>query len=250
MLFGTVLGSCTTAHMGSPKVIQLKFWLHNLDELTFQWCHFHVVWCCFDGVTVRTGNPAMPQGTKTQGGEQRHKAGNKDTGWGTKTWGGESRKFGGGQLVFRFEWSDHDAAATFGNRVENQWFEYWTQMDLDSENPFALWNLFLQLPIHHAFKYDMQLQCWTNLCADKVTFTLLQYSKENDRNNQKATATGPPLEEHLNHTSWCSSRTTRLLPLWHHRMCEVPVQWPQLLGWYAVQGSWALWTWGSRQTCG
>ena len=68
-----------------------------------------------------------------------------------------------------FERSDHDAAATFGNRVENRWFEYRMRMDFDSENPFAPWksieefqlvewlvssklsqgaiNLFLQLPI-------------------------------------------------------------------------------------------------------
>ena len=68
-----------------------------------------------------------------------------------------------------FERSDHDVAATFGNRVENRWFEYRMRMDFDSENPFAPWksieefqlvewlvssklsqgaiNLFLQLPI-------------------------------------------------------------------------------------------------------
>lgn len=68
-----------------------------------------------------------------------------------------------------FERSDPNAAATFGDRVENRWHEYKSQMQFDSNNPFAPWksldefqlvewlvfskisqgniDLFLQLPI-------------------------------------------------------------------------------------------------------
>jgi hypothetical protein len=41
----------------------------------------------------------LARGIQPRYGEQRHRAGNKDTGRGTKTWGGESRKFGGEQLI-------------------------------------------------------------------------------------------------------------------------------------------------------
>ena len=70
----------TTAHMGSPKVIQLRFWLCNFVELSFLFPMMPLS-CC---LVQFWQSYSLHR-------ESSHAMGNKDTGWGTKTWGREQR---------------------------------------------------------------------------------------------------------------------------------------------------------------